>query len=296
MAPRRAYKFDEQRERGDEARRVLQQVYSQQEGYLVVDGTEHHDRKQGVDSILIKRLDVNRIYKVDWKLDQGVAKSGRLTIEAVSQRFGGRVESRNGISRAIGGRVVKLGWARTSQADLVVSYSPWESRAYELSMAAIQEKWDTIERFSLEAVETRDARGGWITENYYVPKDWLSLHQILLRQCDTRPAWKLRPFPLGTATVLARVRGEEPERAKHWAPYTWVIPCWECDGTGNCDCISCEGKCCVCLQTGRLVDYDYVEPPGEIPEGTVRFPPNPYLQAFFETEEGQRIRRKLGGK
>lgn len=205
-ALKRRYKFSEQYTRGARAASILKRVYS--DGYVVVDGTGHHDRQQGVDGVLIKRLDVNEIIKVDWKLDRKIAYTDNITIEAVSQRFGGHIEYVGGLRKAIGGRVVKPGWAITSEADRIIFYSPYETRAYELSMIAIRANWSAIQNYPLQAVETEEDDRNWITENYYVPKIWLTSRGILLREIDTRPPWTLKySIPPGARLVWARIRG-----------------------------------------------------------------------------------------
>lgn len=155
--------------------RNMGRVYLHGEQWLVVEASQQHDRKQGVDAIHIDNQDCRIIHRVDYKLDsqatkyawsEAVGPEGQLTLEDHHVYDDGRRTK---------------GWVHTSKADRIISYVPQLEIAYCLILERIRQSWDRVSLHGLNQVRNQQ----WTTFNYYVPVKTLRYWEIIERTVST---------------------------------------------------------------------------------------------------------------
>jgi hypothetical protein len=137
--------------------------------HLVVRATEEHDRKQGIDLLLIDRRDARKVLRVDMKRDFIAARTGCLPIEHES------------VVDPDTGQVISPGWAVTSQADYIGFALERVNLLHMLSVAHLHAKLGEIAQdFADEVCTTGSTCGAqrWWTRFYRVPILYLIRHGI----------------------------------------------------------------------------------------------------------------------
>ena len=145
---------------------VMDAVFEPQ--FIIAKATRAHQR-QGIDRFHICKKDGRIIYRVDYKTDWKAHQTRNIVLEHVSVR--------KGTER------IKAGWVHTTVADLIVSYVPDDDTAYVMPIMEIRNAWPDIQTvFPLKRTSTPDRNGGYYTDFYAVPIEWLKRNRIITKE------------------------------------------------------------------------------------------------------------------
>lgn len=151
--------------RGKDGVRIVSRAFEPE--YVVVQGTEDHDRRQGVDLILIRRIDAEEVFRVDVKIDDKSQRTGNLPLEDGHAYESGKWGS---------------GWCWTTKSHFVVFYNEERNRAWSLSIPEIRAAWPSIQAQPRRPTGTQRGSERWQTFNYCCRIDWLKERGLILRE------------------------------------------------------------------------------------------------------------------
>jgi hypothetical protein len=153
------YDFDQQMRQGDEGADFLDAFFAGK-GYAIRPATRDEQR-QGVDRIFTSPR-TGSISRVEYKTDRAAARTGNAFIETVSVDAAG-----------------KMGWALTSQADILVYYVPPDRRIYVVPFRALH--WE-MPRWLREYPPRTAQNDGYATHGIIIPLRELARHAIRIYQ------------------------------------------------------------------------------------------------------------------
>jgi hypothetical protein len=153
------YDFDQQMQQGDEGASFLDAFFAGK-GYAIRPATRDEQRR-GVDRIFTNPK-TGDDSKVEYKTDRAAARTGNAFIETVSVDSAG-----------------KMGWALTSEADILVYYVPPDGLIYVVPFRAL--RWE-MPRWLREYPPRRAQNHGYATHGIVVPLHELAHHAIRVYQ------------------------------------------------------------------------------------------------------------------
>ena len=146
------YDFDEQLAKGEDGEKLLDAFFSRE---WIIRTATRQEQRQGIDRHYIHRRDGRR-YKIEYKTDYIVHRTGNAFIETVSVDSEGRA-----------------GWAHTSSADFLFYFVVEDLLLYIVSMRTLREQLERWARvYPIKAVPNR----GYKTHGILVPLCELEEH------------------------------------------------------------------------------------------------------------------------
>jgi hypothetical protein len=149
------YDFDQQMKQGDAGEGFLDQYFASK-GYTIQPATRDQQR-QGIDREFTSPR-TGKLSLVEYKTDHTAARTGNAFIETVSVDVAG-----------------KMGWALTSQADILIYYIPPAHTIYVLPFMALH--WE-MPRWLRDYPPRQAQNNGYVTHGIIIPLTELALHAI----------------------------------------------------------------------------------------------------------------------
>lgn len=149
------YDFHQQMQQGDDGEAFLDTFFGEK-GYTIRPATREEQR-QGIDREFTSPR-TGKVSKVEYKTDHTAARTGNAFIETVSVDIAG-----------------KMGWALTSQADILIYYIPPDGLIYVVPFMALH--WEMprwLRDFPPRAAPNR----GYTTHGIIIPLRELEQHAM----------------------------------------------------------------------------------------------------------------------
>lgn len=141
------YQFQPQLAQGEAGERKLDEHFAQ---WFTIRLATMEEQRQGIDRIFTRHTDGDT-FKVEYKTDSRAAETGNAFVETIS------VDTAH-----------KLGWAHTSQSDVLLYYVPGTEVVYIITMRRLQK---CLTRWAETYPTRRTPNQGYHTHGLLVPLD-----------------------------------------------------------------------------------------------------------------------------